>query len=394
MINNFKKQVLVYEMSAGKDYWHKSKLRRFLINHVFNGVFIERSTPPELILTNKQYLTWINEAIETTWNRNTSIELNAYIQTTISSHREVNAIKFSHLYSPHNTFTLYLNSHTLSIGTGGFVINSKDHIDIIKGVLTSYSGLINIYGEYQGGNAFDIRVPITDHGNTKVGLSIYAAPNANQTVELVGAEHNTFTGNSYISGATELNLVKGDGITAVSGNIHIIDGAAINIFEDEQIANHVRVSLIATNGTSSSIRFNGEFEASLEETLHELVVSGSGVLDFEYENSIYPSLGHGERRFYIDDLIIEENSTLQILGWADQRDFLLVRKDSAHLGDALKKLHFEGYNPNNIHLEDYDGQYSAISAAPEPATYGALLSPLGIGLVAWRKRRLRRSSVK
>jgi len=32
---------------AGKDYWHKSKLRRFLIDHVFNGVLVERSTPTE-----------------------------------------------------------------------------------------------------------------------------------------------------------------------------------------------------------------------------------------------------------------------------------------------------------------------------------------------------------
>jgi len=32
---------------AGKDYWHQSKLRRFLIDRVFNGVLVERSTPTE-----------------------------------------------------------------------------------------------------------------------------------------------------------------------------------------------------------------------------------------------------------------------------------------------------------------------------------------------------------
>jgi len=32
---------------AGKDYWHQSKLRQFLIDRVFNGVLVERSTPNE-----------------------------------------------------------------------------------------------------------------------------------------------------------------------------------------------------------------------------------------------------------------------------------------------------------------------------------------------------------
>ncbi|KXU37258.1 acyl-phosphate glycerol 3-phosphate acyltransferase [Ventosimonas gracilis] len=32
---------------AGKDYWHQSKLRRFLIDRVFNGVLVERSSPSE-----------------------------------------------------------------------------------------------------------------------------------------------------------------------------------------------------------------------------------------------------------------------------------------------------------------------------------------------------------
>jgi len=32
---------------AGKDYWHKSALRRYLIDRVFNGVLVERSNPSE-----------------------------------------------------------------------------------------------------------------------------------------------------------------------------------------------------------------------------------------------------------------------------------------------------------------------------------------------------------
>jgi len=32
---------------AGKDYWHSSAIKRFLINRVFNGVLVERSSPSE-----------------------------------------------------------------------------------------------------------------------------------------------------------------------------------------------------------------------------------------------------------------------------------------------------------------------------------------------------------
>jgi len=32
---------------AGKDYWHQSKLRQFLIDRVFNGVLVERSAPAD-----------------------------------------------------------------------------------------------------------------------------------------------------------------------------------------------------------------------------------------------------------------------------------------------------------------------------------------------------------
>jgi len=296
--------------------------------------------------------------------------------------REVNAIRFSHRRSNQETSQIHLNG-TLSIGKGGFFINSGDHIDIQDGTLTSHVGIINIHSEFRTHHAFDIRGPITDNGNIKVGLNITAGTNAVLGVELVGDYDNTFTGDTNLSERTIINLIKNNGVTAISGNLNIRDGSAAQIFSNEQIANHVRVSLISKKGTRSTLGFLGEFQTALNETIHELVVRGNGALDFGSADS---GAQHGNRFFYFDDLIVESDSTLTILGWKDKRDYLLVRKGSAHLEDALKKIEFNGYDRNNIHKEHFNSAYWAISATPEPATYGALLAASTIGLTFFRKR--------
>jgi len=76
-----------------------------------------------------------------------------------------------------------------------------------------------------------------------------------------------------------------------------------------------------------------------------------------------------------------------VSGWKDERDFLLVRKNSAHLSDALGRMKFEGYNPADIHLRDFSNDYWQISALPEPSTYGAMLGAVGLGLCCRSKRR-------
>jgi len=94
-------------------------------------------------------------------------------------------------------------------------------------------------------------------------------------------------------------------------------------------------------------------------------------------------------KYYIklDDLIVAEGAHLTVVGWEEGRDFLLVRKSSQHLADALRKMEFNGYDRNNIHLEDYDSEYWSIEAAPEPAVCGAALGAAGLGLWRWRRRK-------
>jgi len=89
---------------------------------------------------------------------------------------------------------------------------------------------------------------------------------------------------------------------------------------------------------------------------------------------------------FLDDLIIDNGAALRISGWQADRDFLLVRKDSKHLKDSLKKITIDGWGKNQIYLKDYDDEYYSIEAAPEPSTYGAILGAAGLGFWCWRRR--------
>jgi len=94
------------------------------------------------------------------------------------------------------------------------------------------------------------------------------------------------------------------------------------------------------------------------------------------------------RFLYLDNLIIKEDSLLSVVGWIDGVDHLLVRRDSAHLADALKKIQFAGYDPKTVNRRDFNSDYWELYAElPEPAVYGAILGGLGTALALWSKRR-------
>jgi len=127
--------------------------------------------------------------------------------------------------------------------------------------------------------------------------------------------------------------------------------------------------------------------ADTSNTLNRLVVSNTGVIAFDHL-----SVFKFKKYLYLDDLLVSLGGSLTVMGWLNGQDFLLVRKDSQGLADALKSLKFQGYDRNNIHLVDFNKEYWEISAAPEPATYGAILGGLGLAVVVVRRRQRKRHS--
>jgi len=104
------------------------------------------------------------------------------------------------------------------------------------------------------------------------------------------------------------------------------------------------------------------------------------VVDFKNKQSL----------LYLDDLDIIGKGNLTIKNWEEGKDRLLVKKDSKHLADSLKKIYFQGYDPNKIHLTNFNDEYWEVSGAPEPATYGAALGSLGLGIFIYRRSNRRK----
>jgi len=198
-----------------------------------------------------------------------------------------------------------------------------------------------------------------------------------------GHQSNTFTGNVEVYGKTNsLYLNKTNGSVAVRSNISIDQGKLI-FHQSNQLLNTSSVTL-KNNATLSYISLSSY---SISNTFDRLSIENSGIIKFNHR--IENSGNNTPNKYYIrlDDLFINSGGLLTIQDWQAERDFLLVRKTSANLADALTKMAFEGYDRNNIHLRDFNSDYWQISALPEPTTYGALLGAAGLGLWAWRRRK-------
>jgi len=255
--------------------------------------------------------------------------------------------------------------------------------------ITSATREIRVVSHVDMNTNLNIESVLKNYEYWKTSLRI-GNPNGFRTyVALSGSRDNTFTGVTTLEGINvELNLIKSNGVTAISGDLHVRDGAVAKVHARNQIKRNATISLISNGNVASTLRFASVHygNKNLEENVHQLVIEGKGVIDFGTEDN---KSTHGKRYFYMDDLLITEGSLLTILAWEEGRDHFLVRKDSYHLKESLKRLEFKGYDRSKLNLVDFNTDYWEISGAPEPATYGAGLLSLGLGFVLWRKKRLK-----
>jgi len=257
---------------------------------------------------------------------------------------------------------------------------------IVHPAITSSTGTITVYpnGVYPKASVH-INSVIEDYGSIRVGLTIGDRdPNRRKlgrgVVWLQGEFSNTFSGDVHVIHDNILALSKSVTNGAVRGDIYARWGGAICIDRSYQIRNSSTVTL---DGRDRPVEFyfNGT-DTSITEDFRRLVVKGDVDLRF------YLGRSQGYlRKLYLDDLLIENGALLHVKGWAEHNSRLLVRKTSANLGDALKKIVFEGYDPNAIHLENYDSDFYEISGAPEPSTYGAALATGTLSFAFWRRKR-------
>jgi len=269
----------------------------------------------------------------------------------------------------------------MTIDSGGVAVNGPMVSSIYGGTLTSSDSFLTFYfkgNPFVAGGYLNIDSVITDSTH-KVGVKVVSGGNG--AVFLSGNHSNTFTGNLEISGTYNgVVLNKSGGAIAVQRDIYVSNGGMLQFSQNQQVSRTSSVRL-QTRGWVQFLSIDGD---DIKTSFKNLTIDDKGAIAFNHEE------GESIRSKYylfIDDLIINEGGLLGVFGWEQGRDFLLVKKTSANLSDALKQMVFADYDPNNIHLEDFDSEYWSISATPEPATYGALLGTIALGLWTWRKRR-------
>jgi len=298
-----------------------------------------------------------------------------------------------------NSPSINLSGKLLTLGEGGVKVNYNDtRLFIHSGRVTSTTSEIVIQsGTYGTGNrnevgdlvnlSFSFSAAIQDHKDHKVGLVLRGKHPQGERgiVSLEGKDSNTFTGDTVVEGVyNSLALAKDNGTLAISGDVYVKAGAAINIVKSNQIADSSRLTL---SGRRSIVAFSSKF-VNLSEAIHELVIDGGeGVLNFGHNPKNRND--YFTKTLILDDLIIKDKASLRVIGWQEGRDHLLVRKDSQSLQDALRKISIDGWGNNQIYLKNYDKDYWSIEAAPEPSTYGAILGATALGIFAYRRKRER-----
>jgi len=124
-----------------------------------------------------------------------------------------------------------------------------------------------------------------------------------------------------------------------------------------------------------------------------LHVEGRGTLDFKGGTDDDPNM------FYLEAFTLADFTTtlLFIRHWEDKSDVLLVRYEGNETKineQFLARIRFEGYDPDEggataqwvyWGFDEEGTEYWEIRPFPEPATYGAILGLLGLGLSVWRR---------
>jgi autotransporter-associated beta strand protein len=74
---------------------------------------------------------------------------------------------------------------------------------------------------------------------------------------------------------------------------------------------------------------------------------------------------------------------LSAQNWADAADYFYSETGYLQGAAPLDQVEFAGWSAADTKWQSYDSQ---ITPVPEPRTYGAILTALGVGLVLWRRR--------
>ncbi|KXU35539.1 hypothetical protein AXK11_05980 [Cephaloticoccus primus] len=283
---------------------------------------------------------------------------------------------------------LNTGSYTLTINSGGLLARGQQITG--SGLITTGAGRPLYIHSYGTGTGVETKVA----GAVRLGGGMDLVKTGPNTLTLSSTATHKL-GAVYIHQGT---LKLQGGTLSVSGPITIGDGAGTDILELAPDRWH---QLVKTGGGFPKVILKGTPYDPLGPEYggdQAILRLGGGTrqtlagLHIEHRGTIDWAGGRGGMGniLWIEELTFSDpKAQLFMRNWNHFEDILLVR----HGGMALSQLQqivFEGYQDYTTQWKAYNADYMQIlpfGALPEPSTYGALLGTLGLGVVAWRKRR-------
>jgi len=337
---------------------------------------------------------------ETGWSEAHNVGLNT-TSGSLSDNRKINSLNLSGA-------SLILNEHTLTLNAGGLLGGWTSSITGTSGSAITTTGR-PLYIHNVGGD-----LTLSGHVAISGGMDVVKAK-ANTLILGSSATHSVHA--LYIhQGRIHLQ----NGTISTSGEIFIGDGASQTISgripgETNDIlelpANRwnplitpnpnvfPKITLHGTpydprgpeyGGGQAILRMGG----NTKQRLSELHIQDRGTIDWVGGEVSRANI------LYLDKLTFSgPDAILFMRNWYEYEDYLLVKKGwfngltAAQQAQLKSQVWFEGYENFPVLHRDYNANYYQItpflSREPEPATTGAILGAVGLGLWGWQRKRRR-----
>jgi len=314
-----------------------------------------------------------------TWDTAHNVELTG--SETLDAARTLNSLKLA------SNAALNLDSFALTLNAGGLLSTTASTLSGTGTVSTS--GNRPLYTHIYGGD-------LTLSGGVQFDVPRLVKTGGGSLTFNTNALHNL--GQLHLHQGT-VDLQQG---RINASHIGIGDGAGKDILilpadRWEPLANKPSVTLHGTpygpgaeyasyNPDEAILRLSG----NTKQHLTKLTITDRGTIDWVGGEIATANF------LWIDELEFNNaDARLFMRNWYDREDYFLVSRTwlnsrtEAQRTQLLSQILFDGYQDFPVLAIDYDAAYFQITPfhAPEPATYGAILGTVGIGLVAWRKRK-------
>jgi len=314
---------------------------------------------------------------EDNWGADHNVSLTG--TQTLGGLRTINSLKLA-------SGSMSLSGHTLTINSGGLLAYGSGTLSG-SGIITTalsrplYTHIYNGDLTLSGGVQLDVPQLVKTGGGMLVLRS-----NAQHQVGGLHLHQGTVDLQQGRIHATKIVIGDGAGKDSL-----ILPGDRW-----DPLANRPEVTLHGTPyGPGAEYASYNPDEAILQlggntkQHLAKLEIIGRGTIDFAGGDAALANI------LWIDDLVLGTNDRLFIRNWYQHEDYLLVKRVNGGTPfnkAVLSRILFDGYEDYPVLAIDYDAQYFQITPfhAPEPATYGAILGAVGIGLWGWRRRKIQR----